>query len=167
MWLILRYKKGELKILQEEIKKKIGNLPELFCPKIKISAVFKNKTKVISNNFLSDYAFFYDKKFMSKNIINSVNNSRGLKTLLSNCSNYQKDIETFITSCKSNLDKEGFIKKSYFDNLNFKKGIFLNGPFAQIIFDVLENNKNFLKVVINKKTTKISKSTNFFIYRPI
>ena len=32
MWLVLRHKKGELKILQKEIQKKIGNLPELFCP---------------------------------------------------------------------------------------------------------------------------------------
>ena len=28
MWLVLRHKRGELKILQEEIKKKIENLPE-------------------------------------------------------------------------------------------------------------------------------------------
>ena len=166
MWLVLRHKKGELKILQEEIKKKIGNLPELFCPKIKISKVINNKTKEFSNNFLSDYVFFYDKKFINKDIINSLKNSRGLKTLLSNYSNYQKDVEKFITLCKSNSDKDGCIKSSYFDSLNFKKGIFLNGPFGQIIFDVLENKKNFLKVIINKKITTISKNTNF-IYRPV
>ena len=36
MWLVLRHKRGELKILQEEIKKKIGNLPEFFLSKNKI-----------------------------------------------------------------------------------------------------------------------------------
>ena len=166
MWLVLRHKKGELSVLKEEIKKKIGRLPEFFCPKIKILKVVNNKTNEFTNNFLSDYVFFYDKQFTSKTIINSLKNSRGLKTLLSNCLNYQKDVEKFINLCKSNSDKDGYIKPSYFDNINFKKGIFLNGPFAQIIFDVLENKKNFLKVAINKKVTTLSKKTNF-IYRSI
>ena len=141
MWLIFRHKKGELKILQEEIKKKIGNLPELFCPKIKISKIINNKTKEFRNNFLSDYVFFYDKSFANKDLMNNLKYLRGLKTMLSNCFNYQKDIEDFITLCKTNSDKDGCIKQSYFDNLSFKKGVFMNGPFAQIYFDVLENKK--------------------------
>ena len=85
MWLIFRHKKGELKILQEEIKKKIGNLPELFCPKIKISKIINNKTKEFRNNFLSDYVFFYDKSFANKDLMNNLKYLRGLKTMLSNC----------------------------------------------------------------------------------
>ena len=166
MWFILRHKKGELQILQEEIKKKIGFLPDFFYPKIKISKIINNKTKEFKKNFLSDYVFFYYKSFDSKNLLISLKNLRGLKTLLSNCLNYQKDIQDFITLCKSNSDSDGCIKQSYFNKLNFKEGIFLNGPFAQISFNVLENKKNFLKVVIDKKTTTISKN-NSLLYRPI
>ena len=166
MWLILRHKRGELKILKEGIEKKVGNIPELFCPKIKISKIVKNKTKEFTYNFLSDYVFFYDKKFANKSLINNLKNLRGLKTLISNCLNYQRDINDFISFCKSNSDREGCIKSSYFNDLKFEKGVFLNGPFAQIYFDVIENKKNFLKVVINKKATTISKNNNF-IYRPV
>ena len=64
MWLVLRHKRGELKILQEEIKKN-RNLPE-FSFKIKFTKVINNKTKEISHNFLSDYVFFYDNQFIER-----------------------------------------------------------------------------------------------------
>ncbi len=166
MWLILRHKKGELKILQDEFKKKLGNIPEIFCPKIKISKRIKNKTIELKHNFLLDYIFVYDKKFSCKNLIKNFQNLRGLKSLLPNGISYQEEIKKFINLCKLNSDNEGCIKQSYFDNLNFKKGVFLNGPFAKIYFDVLENRKSFLKVIINQKAMTITKNKNF-IYRPV
>ena len=53
--------------------------------------------------------------------MNNLKYLRGLKTMLSNCFNYQKDIEDFITLYETNSDKDGCIKQSYFDNLSLKK----------------------------------------------
>ena len=166
MWLILRHKKGELSMLREELKKRLGNFPEIFCPKVKISKRVKNKTVELRQNFLLDYIFVYDKKFCCDRLIKNLQNLKGLRSLLPNGFSYQDEIQKFIKQCKLNSDHEGCIKQSYFNNLNFKKGIFLNGPFAKIYFDVLENKKSFLKVIMNKKAMTISKSRDL-IYRPI
>ena len=166
MWLVLRHKKGELSILKEEFKKKLGNFPEIFCPKVKITKRVKNKTIELRHNFLLDYIFVYDKKFCCDRLIKSLQYLKGLKSLLPNGLSYQDEVKKFIKLCKLNSDYDGCIKQSYFNNLNLKKGIFLNGPFAKIYFEVLENKKSFLKVIMNKKAMTISKSRDL-IYRPI
>ena len=166
MWLVLRHKKGELNMLKEEIKKKLGDLPEIFFPKIKISKRVRNKTVEFKHNFLFDYIFVYDKKFCCDKLIKNLKNLKGLKSLLPYGLSYQLEIKKFVKLCKLNSDDDGCIKQSYFNNLNFKKGIFLNGPFAKLYFEVLENKKSFLKVIMNKKAMTISKSKDL-IYRPI
>ena len=166
MWLILRHKKNELSTLKEELRKKLGNFPEIFCPKIKISKRVKNKIIELRQNFLLDYIFVYDKKFCCDRLIKNLQHLKGLKSLLSCGLNCQDEIQKFIKLCKLNLDHDGCIKQSYFNNLNFKNGIFLNGPFVKIFFEVLENKKNFLKVIMNKKVMTISKNRDL-IYRPI
>ena len=47
-----------------------------------------------------------------------------------------------------------------------RKGIFLNGPFANMLFNVIENNQAKLKVLIGSITTTITKNSNY-LYRPV
>ena len=54
------------------------------------------------------------KSFAIKDLMNNLKYLRGLNTMLSNCSNYQKDIEEFIASCKTNSDKDGVYKTKLF-----------------------------------------------------
>ena len=35
MWLVVKYKKNELSFLKNDLKKRFGNLPTFFIPKIK------------------------------------------------------------------------------------------------------------------------------------
>ena len=42
-----------------------------------------------------------------------------------------------------------------------KEGIFLNGPFTNMIFNVIENQKDKLKVLIGKVTTTIKKNSKY------
>ena len=99
-------------------------------------------------------------------MVNTLQNLKGLKSLLPCGLSYQEEIKKFIKLCKLNSDNDGCIRQNYFNNLDFKKGIFLNGPFAKIYFEVLENKKSFLRVIMNKKAMTISKSRGL-IYRPI
>ena len=47
-----------------------------------------------------------------------------------------------------------------------KKGMFLSGPFTNMIFSVIENQKNKIKVLIGKVTTTVTKNSNY-LFRPI
>ena len=76
---------------------------------------------------------------------------------------YQKEIELFIDSCKSLENKNGFISKSFLDlNLNklykFKSGILTNK-----IFELVEFQKNKIKILING--LKIQTNNNHLIFK--
>ena len=47
-----------------------------------------------------------------------------------------------------------------------KKAIFLSGPFTNMMFEILERQKNKLKILIGNVVTTISDSNNY-LYRPI
>ena len=58
--------------------------------------------------------------------------------------------------------------QKFFDISKLKKGIFLNGPFATLLFQTIEKQKNKIKVLIGQKTAviNINKLSNF-LYQPI
>ena len=71
-----------------------------------------------------------------------------------------------IDYCKKNQDLEGYIKQSFFELQNMKRGMFLNGPFTNMIFNVVEKQSNKLKILIGKVTTTIAKNSNY-LFRPV
>jgi hypothetical protein len=74
----------------------------------------------------------------------------------------KSEIEEFISNCKKNEDEKGFIKQSFFGyklNRNFK---FLNGPFYNMIFKIIEVQKNRLKIVLQSKKTTLNKEEYLF-----
>ena len=93
-------------------------------------------------------------------------NLKGLKYFLVNSQTNQKEIVNFISYCKNNQDENGYIKQSFFEFSNIKNGIFLSGPFTNMIFSVIENQRDKLKVLIGNMTTSISKKTDY-LYRPV
>ena len=55
-----------------------------------------------------------------------------------------------------------FLNANFFKSIVDKKAKFLNGPLANIVFEILENNKNNLIIKINQKKVKIQ--NQFKIY---
>ena len=72
----------------------------------------------------------------------------------------------FIDYCKKNQDLDGYIKQSFFEFQNMKRGMFLSGPFTNMIFNVIANQRNKLKILIGKVTTTITKNSNY-LFRPV
>ena len=84
MWLVLKYKKNELNYLQHDLKKKLGNLPTVFIPKIKYQKLIKNKMRFVEREILDDYLICYHKEFRKTRIVTYLKNLKGLKYFLSN-----------------------------------------------------------------------------------
>ena len=57
-------------------------------------------------------------------------------------------------------------KKCFFEFQNMKRGMFLSGPFTNMIFSVIEKQRNKLKVLIGKATMTITKNSNY-LFRPV
>ena len=57
----------------------------------------------------------------------------------------QSQISQFIKLCKDNEDKEGSLKQNFFSILQATRIRFLNGPFSNLIFNILERRKKMEK----------------------
>tara|TARA_B100001123_G_C14931743_1_gene876030 strand:+ start:225 stop:728 length:504 start_codon:yes stop_codon:yes gene_type:complete len=164
MWIVLKYKKNELNLLKQDFKKILEDMPLIFRPKIKYQKLIKNKLKLLENDILGDYLICYHEKFKNSKIIATLKNSRGLKYFLTNSNNNQIAIINFINYCKKNQDAEGYLKPSFFAFSNMTQGKFLNGPFTNMIFSVIENQKDKLKVLIGNLKTTIKKENSNYLY---
>ena len=166
MWMVLKYKKKEFNFLKRGFTKVLGDLPLIFQPKIKYQKIIKNKLHFLENDILDDYIICYHKKFGNSETINSLKNLKGLKYFLNGSRNQQREIINFISYCKKNLGSDGYIKQSFFEISKMTKGIFVNGPFANMIFSVIKNQREKLQILIGNVRTTISKKTDYF-YRPV
>ena len=166
MWIVLKYKKSEFGFLRQDFKKILGDLPLIFRPKFKYQKLVKNKLQFLEKDILDDYLICYHEQFRNIKMMTILKNSRGLKYFLLNSQTNQKAIVNFIDYCKKNQDENGYIKQSFFEFSNITRGKFLSGPFTNMIFSVIENQKNKLKILIGKVKTTITKNSNY-LYRPV
>ena len=165
MWIVAKVKRSEFGLFQNEIKKKISNRVIFYFPKIKQNIQKKGSVKESYIKILEDYIFCYSKTFERKNFFNSIQFIKGLKYFLTGNQNDQKQILNFIDYCKSYEDDKGNIKPEFFKNLVKFKAKFLNGPFKDLIFEIIENKKNNLKISIGNFVTNLS--NNKYFYKPI
>ena len=70
----------------------------------------------------------------------------------------------FISFCKSNEDSLGYLTQSFFNLKKNSKAKFIDGPFANLIFEIIEEQKNKLRVIIGNFKTTISKKSNYICY---
>ena len=85
----------------------------------------------------------------------------GLKYFLKNYNNYQKDIIEFINYCKNNENKEGFLNSKFFFENTSARGKFLNGPFSNMFFDIIEKEKQKLKIIVGNINVSLSKNSKY------
>ena len=166
MWIVLKYKRKEFGLLKQDFRKILGDLPLFFRPKYEYQKLVKNKVRFLEKDILEDYLICYHEKFQNINMLTILKNSKGLKYFLADSKTDQREIISFIDYCKKNQDLNGYIKQSFFEFQNMKRGIFLSGPFTNMIFSVIENQRNKFKVLIGKATMTITKNSNY-LFRPV
>jgi len=159
MWVILKIKNKEFSILKESFLKILGNDVKFYLPKIKIQKFKKNKVKNHEIQILGDYLFCHHEKLKNLNFLQSLKNTKGLKYFLENSTYNQSQIKNFIDKCKEN-EKEGFISQNFFDIIN-KKAIFISGPFTNMVFKIISEHKNKLKIIVGGLKTTINKNAGY------
>ena len=166
MWIVLKYKRKEFGLLKQDFRKILGDLPLFFRPKYEYQKLVKNKVRFLEKDILEDYLICYHEKFQNINMLTILKNSKGLKYFLVDSKTDQKEIISFIDYCKANQDLDGYIKQSFFEFQNMKRGMFLSGPFTNMIFSVIEKQRNKLKVLIGEATMTITKNS-IYLFRPV
>ena len=166
MWIVAKLKKNEISLFEKEIRKKLDNSFFLYNPKIELQRFYKTKVKKYQKSILGDYVFCYHKSFNDILTLNKLRFVKGLKFFLNRSSLGQKDIADFINYCKSFEDEKGLITSGFFKSLLCNEAKFISGPFKNIIFKVIEKQKQKLKVLIGDKITIISDKRNY-LYQPI
>ena len=161
MWIILKYKPKELQNLKFEIKKLLNEKPFYCIPKIKIKKKnnTESKEKITEKFILGDYLLCFSQKFKKKFIFNRLKYLRGARYLLENSLYSQIEISKFAKLCREN-EVEGFLSSSFFKNVNFDKGIFVSGPFRNVLFEVLSKDNKGLRILLGNfqaviKTNKV------------
>lgn len=164
MWVLAKYKSSEFNLMRENLKKEFGDNINVYRPLLKIKSFYKNKITAKQKTLLGDYIFISHEKFKDNFFLNKINYIRGIKFCFKNSIYTQKDILNFIEKCKQNTT-EGFVSQSFFEIIQ-KKNIFISGPFSNLIFEILEERKNSLKVMIGNFKTNIKKNAEY-LFKPI
>ncbi len=160
MWIVAKINKKRINLFKEEIKNKCGTDLVLYQPSFQFEKVIKNKLEKNTKPLLEDYFFCHSKKFEDINFVNTLNYIKGLKYFLEGFKNNQQEIIKFIENCKVYQNAKGFISSAYFYKIITSRGKFVSGPFTNMLFDIIEKNKNKLKVLIGNYKVSISKKSN-------
>lgn len=165
MWAVIKINTKSFEILKKEFIEKIGSDVKFYIPKLKIKKFTKSKISIKQKLLLGDYLLCFHKSFSSRTVLDSLKYCRGLKYFLTDLICHQSEIEKFIQKCKENEDMEGFIKPTFFELQNKNKYEFISGPFINMIFKIVQENKFSIKALMGKYTLNISKEENLF--RPV
>jgi hypothetical protein len=166
MWTVAKIKIKNLNTFKKELAKKAGNDIKFYYPKIEYFKYFGNKVKRFEKYMLENYIFCYHAKFEKTTFVNEVKFLKGLEYFLEGYNQNQDNIIKFIECCKTFENDKGYLTQSFFKVIIRKKAKFISGPFADMIFEILERKKNKLKILIGNIVTTIPNKTNY-LYRPV
>ena len=166
MWVVAKIKTKNLNIFKENLIKKFGEDIKFFAPKIKYNIYNGNKVAIRKKYLLENYIFCYHKSFQKNQNLIQCNFIKGLEYFLQGNNQNQKEILNFINYCRSFENDEGYISSEFFKAMVIKKAIFVSGPFTNLIFEILEKQKNKLKILIGNFVTTIPNKAGYF-YRPV
>ncbi len=149
--------------MKKSLRERHGSLVEFYRPELIYTKKIKNKDKKFCIPLLKNYVFCYLKEFRDTKIVSSCKNIVGVEYFLEGYNFNQKEILNFINFCKKNEDTNGGILPNFFYYLKVNKAKFINGPFSNIVFDILEKNKNFIEISFGNLKAKVDyKKKNFF-----
>ncbi len=166
MWTVLKFDRKNLNGLLKDLSKKLETKPKIYQPKIRFNVLRENKILSKSETFLlNDYLLCYHDSFRNIKTIESLKYCKGLKYFLDGYINSQKEINDFIQKCENHNDKEGYIKQSFFDFSKDKKLTFISGPFTDMVFNILSEQNNKIKILINN--SKVTLSNTKYLFKPV
>ena len=166
MWVVAKVKIKDLNIFKKNLTEKIGNDIKFYHPKIEYHKCFGDKVKRFEKFILENYIFCYHIKFKKANFVNEVKFIVGLEYFLEGHSQNQSNIIKFIEYCMTFENEKGYLTQSFFTNIISRKAKFISGPFTNMIFEIIEKQKNKLKILVGNIVTTIPNNTNY-LYRPI
>ena len=161
MWIIAKYNKNSKNFFINEFSKKIKNT-KFYYPNM----VYRNKGKFIAKNILENYIFCFNTLFKDEKNIDQIRYIKGLDQVLEGYKNSQLQILNFINLCKKNENEDGSIGQNFFDQFEYSKVKFLNGPFSNLIFKILDKRKNLIKSNLGSLVLKFKKNSNLY-FRPV
>ncbi len=166
MWIVAKTKNKQLNTFIKNISRKEQKCFKFYCPKIEYYRYFGSKKQRLEKSALENYIFCYHKKFNEKAFINSFRFTRGLDYFLKGAYQDQNEIIEFIKYCKLFENEQGYLNQNFFKNIITKRAKFISGPFTNMIFEILEKQKNKLKILVGDIVTTISDKANH-LYRPV
>ena len=162
MWAVLKIDKKNLALLKKDFSNKLGKDVKFYIPKLQLKKFLKKKIFIKEISLLGDYLLCFHKDFSKRSVLDSLKYCKGLKYFLTDFLNSQNEIEKFITKCKENENENGFIKSTFFEFKKSKKYEFISGPFTNMIFNILQENKLSIKALIGNYRATVSKELNLF-----
>ena len=110
--------------------------------------------------------FCYNENFRQTSFVNQARYIKGLEYFLNGYHQNQNEIIKFIEYCKTFENKEGYLMPSFFKEIIKQKAKFISGPFTNMVFEIVERQKNKLKILLGNIVTTISDKKNY-LYRPV
>jgi hypothetical protein len=161
MWTVLKFNKKKINLLYQDLELKLGKDIKIYRPKVIFERFKNNKLIKKEADLLGDYLFCYHEKLTSFNL-SHLSFLRGLKYLLTTCSNSQLEINNFINLCKKAENKDGYISENFFELVCNQEYKFSSGPFAEKIFKIVNLQKNRINIVMGNIKTSITKGKYLF-----
>ena len=165
MWVVIKFKKNELNLLKNNFLSKLGPETKFFLPKFRFQKIINNKLLFEENFLLGNYLICFNPIFSNISVLRGLKYCRGFQYFLSNFNNSQKEIIDFIDRCKEHEDKDGYIKQSFFNYGEKKNFKFMSGPFTNIIFKIIETQKNSIKILV--RNCKMTVLKNKYLFKPV
>ncbi len=161
MWTIIKFDKKNLDLLKKDLRNKLNSDIIFYTPQLLIEKFKNNKIRKKKYNLLGDYIFCFHKSFKKSDTIQTLKFARGLKYFLGGCMESQKEIANFITKCKNAENKDGYLSHNFFElelNSTYK---FSSGPFINMIFKIIDLQKNKINILLGNIKTTIGKDYLF------
>ncbi len=165
MWAILKFDRKKLSLLEKDLKQKLGKDIKIYIPKLRIQKYRNNKLINKDITLLGDYLFCFHKNLKFEKVLNTLKFSKGLKYFLNGFIESQKEIEEFITKCKNSENQDGFLSANFFDLNPNRKYKFSSGPFADKIFNIINFQKNKIRILMGNIKTTIKEKE--FLFTPV
>jgi len=162
MWIVAKIKADQSSVFKQQLNLRFDGQVEYYEPKIS----YKGKKLENEKNILGNYIFCFHKKFKENSNLISTRYIKGLNHFLNGCKNYQKEIINFINFCKKNENHYGYLTQNFFEEINLKKAKFVNGPLANLLFEIVSSKKNYLNILVGDRKIKVKKDFNL-VYLPV
>tara|TARA_X000001036_G_scaffold409361_1_gene420384 strand:+ start:7803 stop:8306 length:504 start_codon:yes stop_codon:yes gene_type:complete len=157
MWVVGKIKQFQLEKIKNNLKEKEkkGCKIDVYAPRFVFTRKVKNKFTKIEKNLLDNYVFF-NLNFNNFDIASkSLKFTKGLSYILNNFKSDQETIKKFINNCKNFEDERGFIKPSFFSIIKNSRAKFLNGPFSNFVFEVIEKKEKEMNILLGSIKVRV------------